>query len=399
MNKKLTKDLLYLFKLYIESELDKELFDKEKDKKELIEFIMNKKEYMIKDLVNKVIEMDSNTIEIVFQLLNNLIINFKDNLNNVNYDDIIKTNKNNYKLTNAFIYKMILENKKDKNEEYIKLWNEQSKILTTYKNLAYELNINKTLDLANLFSNLLWKGYFSPNKKHVYLNQGKVINGGFDSLAVFQGKGACFNYAVLLEYFLETCGKKATSVNCYVKDLKINTDYKPNINQNISTKEIIYTLLVLPLLLPFLPLVPIKNSIVKKIGNHVITLIDGEKGLYYYDPTNLIVLEPVGPYKAIIKNGFNEITVTHNFTFRLMDNKYINDIIYKLFIENQSYYDITKYEFKNSMEKILDLMNQNISLIDDAYTSIKDNINRINEGINSKRLIKREKNNIYFDLY
>ena len=42
-----------------------------------------------------------------------------------------------------------------------------SKILNGYKDLVKELNLTSSLDIANLFSILLWNGYFSENKNYL----------------------------------------------------------------------------------------------------------------------------------------------------------------------------------------------------------------------------------------
>lgn len=67
-----------------------------------------------------------------------------------------------------------------------------NKILENYSILAQELNINNSLELSHLFAYMLWNGYYSVTKKHVYKLQERMMLPGMHSFDVIKGKEIVF---------------------------------------------------------------------------------------------------------------------------------------------------------------------------------------------------------------
>ena len=254
------------------------------------------------------------------------------------------------------------------------IFENQAIVLETYKKLAKELNIETSLDLSHFFTKLLWEGYFSANKEHSYQLRDRITE--FPTLEVFQGKGVCLNYSALQTQFLKTCGKDAKQASCLVdtKNIKRDEKYKELLEckVDITKAEAMKEKLI------FLAASPI----VKLIGNHAITLIGDNNRIFYYDPTNLFVLNPMKNNKAKIVNGEGEFDIKLDYTLNTHDFskiEKIEDYLADIVTKNTTYNTFTDEEIYETMTSVFDKMNANASLVNDAYESIKPNILIINE--------------------
>lgn len=260
------------------------------------------------------------------------------------------------------------------------IFENQAVVLEIYKKLAEELNISTSLDLSHFFTKLLWEGYFSLNKEHSYQLRDRIVE--FPTFEVFQGKGVCLNYASLQSQFLKTCGKDAKRVSCLVETKKIERDErykkllecKVDITKAEAFKEKIIFLAASPL--------------VKLIGNHAITLIGDDNRIFYYDPTNLFVLNPGKDNKAKIVNGKGEFDIKLEYTLKSHDFskiERIEDYLADIVTKNTTYETFTDEDIYSTMTSVFDKMNDNSSLVNDAYEEIKPNILIINEEINKHK--------------
>lgn len=382
MNKE-EKGLLHLSKTYIIKSLIKELPNNNIDTTDSIAKILclNKNELL--NIINLVINK-SITVDGFYSQLNNLVEKSKNIILNSKEKIIITPKQMHDHIENTLI---TISSKQQENNTDIKIKEEENKVLNIYKELSKELNINNTLDLSNFFTYLLWNGYFSQDKTHIFDDSLNNDNNQLKTIPVFKGRGTCLNYSTLQSNFLNICGKKATPVGCKLKISKIKKDeYKPDIKREFVNEK--SNIILLPLNILLLPLYIAIKPILDKKGNHAITLINGEKGFYYYDPTNLLVLTPTGPYKAKIVNGTGSIKMEYDSTkinfnnddIKLIISNYLNEV------EQES---ITREEFIESMEKILELVKEKNIILDSAYSDAKKSITTINEETNNIKIKKR----------
>lgn len=262
-------------------------------------------------------------------------------------------------------------------------------VLENYKRLAQELNLNSSLDLSNLLSYMLWNGYFSVNKKHFYNLQGRLLLPGLNSFDIIKGKGVCLAYAELLDNYLSICGKESSILSCKVpeNDKSISFDYRPKIERNIkinTNNRLLNNSMLFCL-----------KGLINKFGNHAITLIWENGNIYAYDPTNFYVLNIKDFSVASIINGTGEFQIKPLATFIMNPYADSNHIFEKL-LSGDIKSTLTRKEFIFSFENLIELMNSNISLLDDAYDNIHNDLEYINKQTNeignSLKVLKKNKN-------
>lgn len=247
-------------------------------------------------------------------------------------------------------------------------------ILENYKKLSQELNINSSLDLSHLLTYMLWNGYFSVNKKHFYQLQGRLLLPGMFSFDVIKGKGVCLAYAELLHNYLSTCEKNSSILTCKVPTGKknISCDYRPEIERNI--KNNISSRVFSDFKTFFL------DGLINKLGNHAITLIEENGKMYAYDPTNLYALNIKDVSTASIINGKGEFQIKPLTTLITVPHSDPNHIFEKLLLGNIEP-ALSRKEFIFSFENLMELVNNNISLLDDAYDNIHSDLEYIDKQI------------------
>lgn len=238
-----------------------------------------------------------------------------------------------------------------------------NKILENYKLLADELKLNNSLELSHLFTYMLWNGYYSVTKHHAYKLQERLMLPGMYSFDVMKGKGVCLAYAELLHNYLTACDKTSALLNCKVPTgkNKIVRYYTPNINRNIENNYISKLLNKSTMFL--------LKGLVKKTGNHAVTLIEDNNKIYIYDPTNLYSLNVIDKDTASVINGKGYFDIKPFTSLLFTANSDPNCLFEKLLNGNikQAY---TNNDIKISFEKVLEVINNNLSLLDDAYDNI-----------------------------
>lgn len=269
---------------------------------------------------------------------------------------------------------MIFAIKENSEEDYRKVYKESLKsyqnILDNYKKLAKELNIETSLELSHLFSYLLWNGYFSVTKQHSYKLQNRLLLPSMQSFDIINGQGVCLAYSELLNNFLRTCDKESAMLECYVPTKKgaIKPIYRPDIERKIESN--IKSKIQMKLLAILL------GGIVRKTGNHAVTLIRENDKIYVYDPTNLYVLNIKDSQTATIINGEGEFQIKPISSYIMETNVDPNNIFESLFYDNikPAY---TQNDIYQTFEKIVELSKDNITLLDDAYNEIHSDLELI----------------------
>ncbi len=153
-------------------------------------------------------------------------------------------------------------------------------VLENYKKLAEELHLENAIEKCNLFTYLLWNGYFSYNKEHFYdLNDRHPIIGMY-FLDIIFGHGVCLNYADALNRYLQVCEIESAPLACKVNAFKRqDLEYYPTITRNSKKVRFSFSNTILSRL----------TFLIEKVGNHAITLVKDHDHYFAYDPTNLIV--------------------------------------------------------------------------------------------------------------
>lgn len=247
-----------------------------------------------------------------------------------------------------------------------------NKILENYKKLAQDLRLNASLDLSHLFTYMLWNGYFSVTKEHFYKLQERLLLPGMYSFDVIKGRGVCLAYAELLHNYLSICGKYSSILTCKVPTEKnaVSCDYRPKIERhtkNSASSKISSTLMTFFL-----------GGLINKLGNHAITLIEENENLYCYDPTNLYALNIQSSLTASIINGKGEFQIKPLMTVITNPHSDPNHLYEKLLLGNIKP-ALTRKEFIFSFENIIELINNNINLLNDAYDNIHSDLEYINK--------------------
>lgn len=260
---------------------------------------------------------------------------------------------------------------------------EYYKVLYNYYRLALELNITDSLDLSNLFSYMLWNGYYSFNKKHVYSLNDRNNVPGMNFFDIINGGGVCLAYSQLLSDYLSVCGKKSTILCCRLsKDSEIDNHY---INRNVD----------------------VKNNLIKKlvrmvnkysnIPNHCINYIYDNDKMFLYDSTNIGLYNICDNKNATIVNGNGN--VRFNILETLKQCPWCDkDSIFQFIYNSCEFKELDRRIFINSMYKVLDLVYTNKNILDDAYDNIHSNLIFISEDTkrignikNVRKLVKNSK--------
>lgn len=265
------------------------------------------------------------------------------------------------------------------NKDYKSMYKESlisyNKILQNYKNLAKELNIERSLELSHLFTYMLWNGYFSITKTHSYKLKDRLLLPDMHSFDTIKGNGVCLAYSELLRNYLNICDKKAAILNCKMPTDKkeIQCDYRPEIErkQDEGFSNILLKYLLFPL----------TQTLQNKVGNHAVTLIEENGKIYIYDPTNLFVLNVEDENTATLINGKGQFDLKPLNSLVLSPNSDPYNIYAKMFDENIEK-AFTRKEIIFSYENTIELIKNNINLLDDAYDNIHSELEVINNQTN-----------------
>lgn len=240
-------------------------------------------------------------------------------------------------------------------------------VLENYKKLAEELHLESTLEKCNLFSYLLWNGYFSYNKEHFYdLNDRHPIIGMY-FLDIIFGRGVCLNYADALNRYLQVCGIESAPLICKVNSFKRqDLEYSPTITRNSKKAKISFSNTILSRL----------TFLVEKFGNHAITLVKDHDHYFAYDPTNLIVLNIDDDKTSSIVTGPFQYDLKF-FTSFLITND--SGQLYNEMLSHPVIQGVSKEQVISSFENTLSIVSENRQLLDSAYDNIQPTLEKITQ--------------------
>lgn len=259
-----------------------------------------------------------------------------------------------------------------------------NKLLNKYKDLALELNLKNALEISILFTYMLWNGYYSVTKEHSYKLQGRLLIPGLYSFDVIRGNGVCLAYAQLLSDYLNVCSKKSSFISCTIPSKEnaivrtymppIQRKYNSNIKSEIESKVLNFVF----------------KGVVKKTGNHVITLIEEDDKFYGYDATNFYVLSLKDENTASLINGEGNYHI-HPLNSLISYPYADNNRLYEKILEQSSKKVYTRKEIIFDYENIIEFIKENVNLLDDAYIDIHSHLEIINNKTN--KILKNRRNN------
>lgn len=254
-------------------------------------------------------------------------------------------------------------------------------ILKNTKELALELKLSNSLEICNLYTYLLWNGYFSKDKELKYQTYDRLLLPGMYSRDIMNGIGVCLNFSDMLADFINEfdCYSSASLMNKMNKGFERH--YKVDIERKIVPEKF-YRKLKSYLIKP----------ITKKTGNHAYNLICEKGKIYIYDSTNLCISKLNNKFESslLAGNGTSDIKPYLSYWINNSDKS-----IKTLDLIHTTQEFVSPYTHKNfikAWEECLELFKQNISLLADFHDEINSNIiNICNDNVIAKELIKKSK--------
>ena len=258
-------------------------------------------------------------------------------------------------------------------------------ILNQMKKLAEELGLSDSIELGNLYSYLLWNGYLSKDKSNSFNAQDRSIIFGMFFTDVINGKSVCLNNSDMLKDFYNVCGYDAASLITYLGN-DVEMHYRPMVERNVEDFSLGFKTFNL-----------FMSSFAKKFGNHAFTLVrDADNRMVVYDATNLSLFGVKDTNTAEVINGSGECML--NPMVSSVINPYSSQELRAL----SGLYEVsdlsvpyTREDFIESSESTMGLLNRNVSLLDDFYSSIEpsivgicDKVVELKDGQKEKLLLK-----------
>ncbi len=270
-----------------------------------------------------------------------------------------------------------------KEEEVIKqtLYQEEivlfHSVLENYRVLAEELHLETTIEKCNLFSYLLWNGYFSYNKEHFYdLNDRHPIIGMY-FLDIIFGRGVCLNYADALNRYLQVCGIESAPLICKVPAFNgQDSEYNLPITRNSKKVKFSFSNSILSRL----------TFLEEKVGNHAITLVKDHDHYFAYDPTNLIVLNIDNDQTLSVVTGDFQFDLKLFFSFLVTND---SGQLYNEMLSHPVIQGISKDRVISSFENTLSIVKENRQLLDSTYDTVQPTLEKIAQTCIEKK--KRKK--------
>ncbi len=167
-------------------------------------------------------------------------------------------------------------------------------------------------------------------------------------------------------------------MSCFVprKKGEVIFEYKPNIVRNINknTKKTTKMLTILAN----------ASGIIKKLGNHAVTVINENGQQFVFDATNLSVLNIEDKLMASIINGKGYFYLKKNSLdlFNLTD---CTDELFYMLKREIAHSSLEKNNIISGYENTLKIVEKNRILLDEGYNSIHSSIEQISSHVLSKK--------------
>lgn len=248
-----------------------------------------------------------------------------------------------------------------------------NRILQNTVLLADHFNFDSSIELSILYSYLLWNGYYSANRCHIYDSENRASLSSLYALDVMSGRGVCLNYSDMLTDILNVAGYEAAILVNRATDIKRKAIPYFHINMAPqSVKERLQSL--------FSFVTP------RIIGNHAVVLVKDDEEFYSYDPTNLM------PFKIRSKQELS-YSPAHAKAFTRMETSYIANfsgrrrILLDEFFLKEGAFRTPEfvYYFEDLIRKRALFLRNNLPTIRDFACDIAPDVNRINMALKNHR--------------
>lgn len=267
-------------------------------------------------------------------------------------------------------------NTKNKVEEILNISNDYKKILENSKKLSQELGLKSSLELCNLYTYLLWNGYFSKNKQLKYQTMGRICVPGISSYTIMNGGGVCLNFSEMLTDFINQFEFSSATLASNLSDNE--TSYKPKIKREIGKVKVNFIDNIL-------------SHLCKTNFNHAFNLIKENNKLYIYDPTNLFIAELKNTKEAKLISGIGRFNLNPYYSYCINSSQKSKDTLDLLLDNNSLTIPYNEQDFIEIWEKCIEIFMTNTNLLSDFNYEIMNSIENIANTINGKENIKRIK--------
>lgn len=254
-------------------------------------------------------------------------------------------------------------------------------ILKQSKKLALELKLSNSLEIANLYTYLLWNGYFSRDKDLKYQTHNRLLLPGMYSMDIMNGIGVCLNFSDMLTDFINEFDDYSSASVINKMNKGSEKHYKVDIERKVVPEKFSRKLIA-----------PLIKPITKKIGNHAYNLICEKGKLYIYDSTNLSISKFNNKFESSMLAGNGTSDIKPYLSYYINSSNKANETLDLLHISHDLTSPYTSKDFITTWEECLELFRENINLLDDFHDEIKKNIiNILSDNIVSKELINKYK--------
>lgn len=181
-------------------------------------------------------------------------------------------------------------------------------ILRKTKQLASELKLNNSLELSNLFTYLLWNGYFSKDNLLKFQTDKRLLITNYYGFDIMNGIGVCLNFSDMLSDFLNQFDYNVATIFNIVSK-KVKTDYMPTVKRESSKSNFRQRIIS-----------AMASPLSNVVGNHAFNFICENDGFYIYDSTNLMMFNLEDKFNCSNVCGTGSAKIKPYFSHYLNDS-------------------------------------------------------------------------------
>ena len=244
-------------------------------------------------------------------------------------------------------------------------------ILLGTKKLALELKLENSLELSNLFTYLLWGGYFSSNNFLRFQSNGRALIDEHYAFDIMNGIGVCLNFSDMLTDFINLFDySSATVINSLGKENKSN--YVPVIKRNVAKNSDSFGRNLV---------VSMMNPVLKNVGNHAFNLINENGKCYIYDATNLMIFDIIDKFNCKDVCAAGSAKIKPYFSHIFNDSFKSFNALVDFNVKTDFVSPYTRKDFIFTWEECCDNFLKNKYLLGCFHDEIIEDINYINSNI------------------
>lgn len=248
--------------------------------------------------------------------------------------------------------------------------------------LAQELKLQSSLQYSNLFTYMLWNGYFSDKNILKAGKVDKILLPGLASYNIMRGDGVCYNFSSMLRDFLNNAGYSCELLSNNLPQYKLNYNvcqkrsFMDNLDDLITIckkqKNVTYYVNYRKINIP----VKLLNK--NDIGTHSFNLILDDNMLYVYDPTNIFIGKLEEDLSVKIIEGEGNVPLCILNSYMLDDFKNNHKLLDMVLTSKNFDYDYPR-NFSEQWYEDLEKFNNNKQLFKDFHSDVSNDIFEISK--------------------